>query len=200
MDADSAPEALHRSTESSGSHRRRESTWRWIWPAALGVLVAAGTAYGLTDARAVAPVVAASGLVYLAAGASGRRSAAWIAFAVTFALITLQKFVGLNSLPWLLALAVVLLVIGFAGRRVRPWWAFPLQTAAMVVLGAIAFVALQLNPTAGGLLVAAALLGHAGWDIYHYRADRVVARSLAQFCAVLDILVAVFVAVLSLRS
>ena len=200
MDTGAVPKSFHRSTAATGSHHHRGSTWHRSWPAALGGLVAAGTAYGLTDARAVAPIVAASGLVYLAAGASGRRGAAWIAFAVTFALITLQKFVGLDALPWLLALAAALLVVGIAGRRSRPWWSFPLQAAAMVVLGAIAFVALQLNPTAGGLLVAAALLGHAGWDIHHFRADRVVAQSLAQFCAVLDVLVAVFVAVLALHS
>ncbi|QZY52140.1 hypothetical protein [Leucobacter tenebrionis] len=177
---------------------QRGAAWRWIWPAALGMLVAAGTVYGLTDARDAAPVIAASGLVYLAAGASGHRAAAWIAFAATFLLITLDKFAGLDALPWLFALAAVLLAAGIAWRRVRPWWSFPLQAVAMLILGAITFVALQLSPMAGCLFVAAALLGHAIWDIHHHRVDRVVDRALARFCAVLDILVAVFVAILAL--
>lgn len=193
-----APETDDRLVSRASDHR--VPTWRRTWPAALGVVVAAGTAYGLTDARDAAPVVAASGLVYLAAGASGRRTAAWVAFAVTFLLITLDKFAGLNALPWLFALAAVLLAVGLIGRRTRPWWSFPLQAAAMLLLGAIAYLALQLKPTAGGLLVTAALLGHAGWDIHHHRTDRVVGHSLAQFCAVLDILVGVFVAILALRS
>ena len=180
--------------------QNRTSAWGHIWPAALGVIVAAGTAYGLLDARAAAPVVAASGLVYLAAGASGRRAAAWVAFAATFALITLDKFAGIDALPWLFVLAALLLVGGLLGRRFSPWWSFPLQAAAMAVLGGAAFAALQLSPLAGGLVVAAALLGHAGWDIYHHRTDRVVDRPLAEFCAVLDILVAVFVATLALGS
>jgi hypothetical protein len=33
-------------------------------------------------------------------------------------------------------------------------------------------------------VVAAGLLGHAAWDVYHHRAGRVVRRSLAEFCFV----------------
>lgn len=198
MDTTAAPKQAHE--VAAEAHIHRGSTWQQIWPAALGVLVAAGTAYGLADPRDAAPVVAASGLVYLAAGTSGWRLAAWIAFAVTFLLITLEKFAGLNALPWLFALAATLLAAGLIRRRTTPWWSFPLQAAAMLALGTAAFLALQLSPMAGCLLVAAALLGHAAWDIYHHRTDRVVDHSLARFCAVLDVLVAVFVGILALRS
>ncbi|GAA2011472.1 hypothetical protein GCM10009739_24770 [Microbacterium ulmi] len=179
---------------------QRNGWWQKTWPAALGMVVAAATAYGLTDGRAVAPVVAASGLVYLAAAATGRPRAAWVAFGVTIPLITVGKLTGLDVTPWLLALAAVMLVVGLARRRTRPWWALPLQTAAMLVLGAAALIAVQLNATLGGLLVATALLAHAAWDIHHHRTRRVVVRSLAEFCAVLDILVAVIVAVIALTS
>lgn len=174
--------------------------WRRMWPAALGVLVAAGTAYGLTEGRDAAPVVAASGLVYLAAAATGRRSMAWIGFAIAFVPITLEKLTGVDAVPWLLTLAIPVLGYGMISRRFRPWWALPLQSAAMLVFGAIAFIAIGDSPPPGGLLVAGALLGHAAWDIQHYRADRVVSQQFAQFCAVLDILVAALVAVISLGS
>jgi hypothetical protein len=183
-----------------GSIRPRESTGRRLWPAALAVVVAAATAFGVTDGRQVAPMVAASGLVYLAAAASGRRGAAWIAFGITVPLIAVDKLTGFDSTPWILALAAVMLVVGLAGRRTRPWWGLPLQTAAMLVLGAIAVAALFLDATVGGLLVAAALLGHAGWDIHHHRTGRVVDRSLATFCAVLDILVAAFIGFVALTA
>ncbi len=179
---------------------RRNPRWRQAWPAALGVVVAAGTAYGLTDGRDAAPVVAASGLVYLAAAGTGRPRAAWITFGIAFILITLDKFAGLDAVPWLLALAVVSLGIGLVRRRARPWWALPLQTAAMLLLGGVSLLALRADATAGALLVAAALFAHAAWDIYHHHVGRVVDRSMAQFCAVLDILVAAFVAILALRS
>ncbi len=183
---------------SSVAQAQRDGWWQKTWPAALGVLVATATAYGLTDGRAVAPVVAASGLVYLAAAATGRPRAAWVAFAVTIPLIALRKLTGLDVTPWMLALAAVMLVVGLTGRRTGPRWALPLQTAAMLVLSAAALIALQLNATIGGLLVAVALLAHAAWDIHHHRTGRVVVRSLAEFCAVLDILVAIVVAVIAL--
>ncbi|MDQ7879058.1 hypothetical protein Q9R08_13795 [Microbacterium sp. QXD-8] len=190
----------HESPQHPLPHGRAGTWWQIAWPIALAVLVAAATAYGLTDGRAVAPVVAASGLVYLAAAATQRRWAAWVAFGIAFALITLDKFADLDAMPWLLALAGVLLVVGPASRRTHPWWALPLQTAAMLVLGATAVLALQLDPTVGGLLVAAALLGHAAWDIQHHRTGRVVDHALARFCAVLDVLVAVLVGAVTLTA
>ncbi|MBM9465376.1 hypothetical protein JL108_18145 [Aeromicrobium sp. YIM 150415] len=174
--------------------------WRAAWPAALGVVVAAGTTYGVTDGRELAAVVAASGVVYLAAAATGRRWAGWAAFGVTFVLIGLDTAVGLDATPWLLAFAAVLVLVGIAGRRRRPLWSLPLQTAAMLVLATAALVATRLDAVAGGLVVAAALLGHAGWDVHHRRTGRVVNRSLAEFCAVLDVIVAVVVAYVALAG
>ncbi|MFK4836268.1 hypothetical protein ACI3KY_11125 [Microbacterium sp. ZW T2_14] len=180
--------------------RRGGDWWPIVWPTALAVLVAAATAYGLADGRDVAPVVAASGLVYLAAAATDQRWAAWVAFGVAFALVTLDKFAGLDAMPWLLALAGALVVAGPASRRTHPRWALPLQTAAMLVLGATAVLALELDPTVGGLLIAAALLGHAAWDVHHHRTGRVVDRTLARFCAVLDVLVAILVGTITLAA
>jgi hypothetical protein len=42
-------------------------------------------------------------------------------------------------------------------------------------------------------LVGAGLFAHTGWDVFHLRAERVVARSMALFCAVLDTFLAVVV-------
>lgn len=185
----------------ASEHRdHRVPIWSRIWPAALGMLVAAGTAYRLVDAREVATIVVASGLVYLAASVFCRRRAAWIAFAAAFLLITLDKFAGLDALPWMLALAGAALISGLALQRTRPWWSFPLQAGAMLILSLVACAAVQLNTATGGALVAAALLAHAAWDIHHHRLDRVVSRSFAEFCAVLDVLVAAVVAVAVVRS
>jgi hypothetical protein len=191
--------AVNRSRREATRVERR-SWWQWAWPAALGALVAVGTAYGLTDGRDVAPVVAASGLVYLAAAAVGRPRAAWVAFGLTFVVIGAAKFTGFDATVGLLAVAAALLVYGLARRRVRPWWALGLQSAAMVVLAATALVAVRFDPVVGGLLVAAALLAHAAWDVHHHRTGRVVDRSFAEFCAVLDILVAGLVGVAALGA
>lgn len=184
----------------SRTEQMPRSAWRKVWPALLGVLVAAGTAFGLSDGRDVAPMVAASGLVYLAAAATRRPWAAWAAFGVTFALITLDKLAGIDATPWILGVAGVLLVFGLLADSIRPMWSLPLQTGVMLVLGAIALFAVFLDATVGGLLVAAALLGHAAWDVYHHRTGRVVDRSLTEFCAVLDVLVAVIVGVIAVTA
>jgi hypothetical protein len=49
--------------------------------------------------------------------------------------------------------------------------------------------ALYVDADLGGFLVAIAFLGHVAWDAYHYLRDRVVARSYAEWCAVVDLLV-----------
>jgi hypothetical protein len=41
--------------------------------------------------------------------------------------------------------------------------------------------------------VSAGLLAHAAWDVYHHRTGRVVVRSMAEFCGVLDTLLALVV-------
>ena len=49
----------------------------------------------------------------------------------------------------------------------------------------------MLGGRAGAWPVAAGPLAHAARDLYHHRADRVVTRSMAEFCFVLDTLLAV---------
>ncbi len=44
---------------------------------------------------------------------------------------------------------------------------------------------------------AAGLAGHAAWDMYHYRVNRIVARSLAEFCFVLDTLLAATIVIVT---
>ena len=64
----------------------------------------------------------------------------------------------------------------------------PLQTAGMVAFGSTVLVALYVDMGLGGKLVGIAILGHAAWDAYHLLRNRVVSRSYAEFCAVVDFL------------
>jgi hypothetical protein len=61
----------------------------------------------------------------------------------------------------------------------------------MVVLAAAAITAVHADQTWAGLLVGGGLVAHAAWDVYHHHVQRVVSRSMAEFCAVLDTVVAV---------
>jgi hypothetical protein len=74
---------------------------------------------------------------------------------------------------------------------VGPYEILRLLPDAEVRFGAAAGAALVITPDLGAYLVAAGLLGHAAWDAYHHRTNRVVVRSLAEFCLALDIALAV---------
>jgi hypothetical protein len=154
--------------------------------------------YGISSGAEVAAIVTASGFVYLGAAALQRRTAAWPVFAISFVLVGLGSNVpGINATWWMLALAAVLVLYGVMRGALRPPWGVPLQSTALAVLAAAALVAADANQTVAGLLVAAGLLVHAGWDAYHHRTERVVARSMAEFCAVLDTTLALIVLVVT---
>jgi hypothetical protein len=95
----------------------------------------------------------------------------------------------------LLALAVLFFAYGLVRRVRQPGGGLPLQALAMAAFGATAAVALYANEVVGAFLVAAGLLAHAGWDAYHHWANKVVIRSMAEFCFVLDTLLAAAIVV-----
>jgi hypothetical protein len=168
------------------------------WPALAGLAIAAMSAYGIATGADVAAVVAASGFVYIAAAALGRPAAAWPAFGVAFVLIVVEKLVpAADPILLMSAVAAVLAVVGVARGLLRPGHGLPLQAAAMLVLAVVALLAAQAQPVPAGLLVAGALLAHAVWDAYHHRTGRVVVRSMAEFCGVLDTVLAVLVLVVT---
>ena len=161
------------------------------WPTAAGIVLGAGLiallATGRADAVDLVAVLTAAGLVYLGSAALKRRGAAWPLFGVTFVLITIGLLASrTNPTWWMLGLALILLVVGLVLRALRPAWGLPLQAAAMAVVIAVALVVAHLAPPWGALLAGAGLLAHAAWDIHHHRTERVVPRSLSEFCAVLD--------------
>ena len=90
-----------------------------------------------------------------------------------------------------LVMAAAYLPIGaFRGQLGDPK-VLVLETAGVLVFGALALGALVADGRPAQYLLAAAWLGHAAWDFAHHRADRVVPKWYAELCAVLDASVAV---------
>lgn len=180
---------------------KRAPIWfGYAWPIAVGILFAAFVAFGSGTASHtdVAPVVTASAFVYLTSAALQRRTAAWPMFFVSVIAITIGFSVPDINPAWsswaMLCMAVILLVYSvIRGVVLRPPWGVPLQAAGMAVFAAAAISAVHIEAMWAGLLVGASLLAHTAWDIYHHRNDRVVARSMALFCAVLDTFLAIVV-------
>lgn len=162
-----------------------------VWPTLAGVASAAGVIL-VGELAAVVMVCAA---IYLLAAATGRPWSAWIGFAASLPLVGLGFL--LHS-PWppiaaIVAAAVVLVVIGTA----RGAWRREengRQLVAMLAFGTVAILAASLgDPIAITALVVVALLAHAAWDVGHHVRAAVVARPYAEFCAALDIALAVAV-------
>jgi hypothetical protein len=43
-------------------------------------------------------------------------------------------------------------------------------------------------------------LGHAAWDLYHHRVNKILVRSLTAFCFALDTLLAVAIVIVTVRT
>jgi len=160
------------------------------WPTALGIAVAALAAFDAQDGLEFAELTVLMALVYLGAAALDRRWAAWVMLLAGLPLaFFISSISGIDPSVVLLVAAPVFLVLGVArGQWQRPD-GLPLQTAGMLAFGSTALVALYyVYPDPGGKLVGIAILGHAAWDAYHYLRDRVVVRSYAEFCAIVDLL------------
>jgi hypothetical protein len=179
--------------------------WRiltWLahrWPSAAGIALALLTGLGIAGGADIAPVVTASGFVYLGAAAFKRPAAAWPMFAAAFVLITIGFLVpSVDPSWWMVGVAAGLAAYGLARGALSPPWGLPLQSAAMVVFATAAITAVNVGATWAGFLVAASLLAHALWDAYHHHVDRVVVRSMSEFCGVLDTLLAIWVIAVTL--
>jgi hypothetical protein len=171
------------------------------WPSLLGIALAGFIALDTLSGSELAPILAASGLVYLGAAALRRPSAAWPLFLGTFVVITVARL-GVPSFDatWVfLGLAVLFVGYGLLRGAARPVDGLPVQAIAMVAVGALAAIAVIVNGDVGAYLVAAGLLGHAAWDVYHHRVNKVVVRSMAEFCCVLDTLLAVALVIAAVR-
>ena len=175
---------------------------KW-WPTLAAIALAGLIALDMSGGNEfAAPVLAASGLVYLGAAAFGRPSTAWPLFFGTFLVITATKFrlITIDATWIFLGFAALFVAYGLLRGTARPMAGLPLQTIAMIAFGTTAAIALIAGEDLGAYLVAAGLLGHAAWDVYHHRLNKVVTRSMAEFCCVLDTLLAVVIVVAALRS
>lgn len=65
-----------------------------------------------------------------------------------------------------------------------------IQAIALAFFGVIALVSLYVDRDTGLILLAAGYLGHTIWDIAHLRTGKIVRQGYAEFCAVLDFLIA----------
>jgi hypothetical protein len=165
------------------------------WPTLLGVVAATGQAFGARTGFAAIVMVCA--VIYLFAAVTARPWAAWIGFGASLPLVGLAVVLR-TEWPSLVAIGlagVVLAVVGF----VRGTWRDRVNRYSLIaapVFGGLAVLA-ALLPVLAVPVVVAGLLAHAAWDVVHHRRGWVVAPQYAEFCAALDLVLAVLVVVLA---
>lgn len=108
---------------------------------------------------------------------------AWLALAMTID----SWFHPMVPNPWLvMILPTAYLVIGTARGTLRGRGIVALLVAGFVGYLALVMVTLSVNEDIARYLVAAGWLAHAVWDVAHHRANKVVPRGYAEWCAVVD--------------
>jgi hypothetical protein len=166
-----------------------------LWPTALALAMSAATFGGSESAEGLAGLSEALlllPLLYLVVAKLRRRQASWPVLAV---LVT--PFIALRALDLIApaavfsAVALIVLVWGAVDGQLRRPDPFRVQALGMLGFGALALAGLVADPDLGRYLVAAGWFLHGIWDFVHLKLDRVVARSYAGWCGVLDVLIAV---------
>jgi hypothetical protein len=164
------------------------------WPTALALGTAALTLGASKSDEGVvtfAGILALLALVYLVVAKLRRRQASWPTLAVGFVLVAaLRALDVLTPAAGLAAVALVVLVWGAIDGQLRRPEPFRVQALGMLGFGALALAGLAVDPDLGRYLVAAGWFLHGTWDLVHLKLDKVVARSYAEWCGVLDVLVA----------
>jgi len=164
------------------------------WPTALALGMTALTFGGSESEQAVASLADALVLLqlgYLVVAKLRRRQASWPVIAAGFAFIIALRVLEVVT-PAAVLSVVALLVLGWGAvdgqlRRPDP---FRVKTLGMVGFGVLALAGLVVDPDLGRDLVAAGFLLHGVWDFAYFKLDRVVARSHAEWCGVLDVIIA----------
>lgn len=183
-------------TPESGALRRVLARW----PTALAVAISIpGFLGGAPEAGVLADSLGNAlmmlPLAYLTVAKLGRRWATWPMVASAIAIVVIARTLDLVSPAVVLSsLALVVLAWSLADGQLRRDGSLRVQAVGLAGFGALTFAGLALlaaHPDLGVVLVAAGWFLHGVWDFVHLRLDAVVARSFAEWCAVIDVLLAV---------
>ncbi|MEU9831604.1 hypothetical protein AB0D67_08675 [Streptosporangium sp. NPDC048047] len=161
------------------------------WPTWLAIAVAAVSVSDMGDGgefSVVLPLLAAG---YLTVAVIGRPGLTWGVVIAFTAVVVLLGVIGVDPRPVLIAAAFLAAVAGLVNGRLRGTGLRAAQLPVALGCVAIALGAAYLSPDLGLFLMAAGLIGHAVGDAFLWRDGRVVARSLAEWCVVFDVIVGV---------
>lgn len=161
------------------------------WPAVLGLLALLANLASGADPHVTAMIIIIAATCYLGAAVLGSQRSVWVMVIITSAAVMLAKLTGLDPTATLIVMGIGLAAFGlirFTGIQRRT---IGVQALGFLGYTAIGLAAMMSSPTWTIYLAAAAALGHTGWDVAHFIRNKVVSRSLAEACFVLDLGLAV---------
>ncbi|HEY1179505.1 MAG TPA: hypothetical protein VGF17_25395 [Phytomonospora sp.] len=161
------------------------------WPTFAAI--AASAAMVLDDGDGAEPLIQLFPLlplVYLLVAKLERPKATWPTVLLGSLLIGVLRFLDvIPASSVLFGIALVVLVWGVVDGHSRTSATFRLQALGMLAFGALGLVALAVEPELARYLIAAGWLFHGVWDFWHLKTGKVVVRSYAEACGVIDVLV-----------
>lgn len=178
---------------------------RWAarrWPALLAIAIAGPGFLELDEPGGAEDQALGLGnslillqLGYVVLAKLERRWATWPVVLVGFGVVVAARALDVVApVTVLSALALVVLTWSVIDGQLRREPELRVQAAALVAFAALALVGLAVlsnRPTLGTVVVAIGWILHGLWDFVHLKRDVVVARSFAEWCGVLDVLLGV---------
>lgn len=162
------------------------------WPLLLGVAFAVFNLVTDDNSNALGAlmVLLVATTAYVVIAALDKPSWSWSVLGVLVVVVVALRLLSDNVALEMGVFALVIVGSIIAGL-IRGLWkrsgAYRWQPFAAVGFLAVGLIALWLDPVGGRVLVGVGLTGHAIWDVVHWRRHAVVSRSLAEWCAALDL-------------
>lgn len=157
------------------------------WPSVVGLLALFFNVTNGADSHVTAMIIVIASMCYLAASAIVRQYSGWIMVGVASVAVVLARLTGLDPTATLLVMGVGFAVFGFLRGSEIDRRELVAQVVAFLGFSAIALTAMMVNPLAALYLAALAAIGHAAWDVVYFIRNKVVPRSLAEACFMLDL-------------
>lgn len=172
---------------------------RWLaglknrWPTALALAMSALTFGGGESDAGVASfsqILLLLPLLYLVVAKLQKREATWPLLVAGLALVIgLRVTDVIAPAAVFAAMALIVLVWAAVDRQLFQSGTFQIQALGMLGFGALGLAGLAVDPELARYLVAAGWFFHGVWDFVHLKLDKVVARSFAEWCGVVDVII-----------
>lgn len=173
---------------------------RWTlrrWPALLALalvgpdVVAAALGEKGGSAQFLGEALPMLALIYLIMAKIGNRKITWPIVVLVAGTVAVTEVTGIMAPSTLLVGAsLVLLIWVMSTGEIDSTPNLRLQAIGIVFFCGVALAGLAVDPTVGVYVIAAGWFLHGMWDFVHIWRDRVVSKTFAEWCGVLDVLIA----------